>query len=357
MPRPCPRAIPCACALALALLGATAIAQTPPPGGDKLDAKALMLSGVRLLEAKDYLGALAIFKDAYARFPSAKILLNIGTTYKLLDRTADAANAYQHYLDSRDADPARRGEVADALAELDKAVGRLEISATPDDGELQIGDDWVPFAAAKLYRVPAGKFTVLARRDGYTPETRTATIAAGEKAALMFALVELPKQVVNPTIVTVHDQVSADEGPRSRFGAFALLHVSVVPKLGSAPMLGATADVTPQISVAAAFIFGPGLFSHGDTMYTVAPPPKTGVYVGGSFAFLTGQLRPRVTAAMPVFFSSGARVSLRGAGGVEFVATRNVSMTLDIGVETELNPQSDIRHLAVVPALGVVGRL
>src|SRR5262247_2293943 len=93
-----------------------AFAQQPPqPDPSKMDAKALMQTGVRLLEAKDYLGALAIFKDAYARFPSAKILLNIGTTLKLLDRKAEAANTYQRYLDSADADATKKIQVAAEL--------------------------------------------------------------------------------------------------------------------------------------------------------------------------------------------------------------------------------------------------
>src|SRR6185295_5621169 len=87
------------------------------PSGDKVDAKALMQSGVRLLEAKDFLGALAIFKSAYARVPSAKILLNIGTTLNLLNRKAEAANAYQRYLDASDADPQKKPEVATVIAD------------------------------------------------------------------------------------------------------------------------------------------------------------------------------------------------------------------------------------------------
>ena len=103
-------------AASLLVAGVASAQPKPPPSGDKTDAKALMLSGVKLLEAKDYLGALAVFKDAYARFPSAKILLNIGTTQKLLNRNAEAANTYQRYLESKDADPARRTEIERWLA-------------------------------------------------------------------------------------------------------------------------------------------------------------------------------------------------------------------------------------------------
>jgi len=71
---------------ALALVCIVTAAASAQPADNKVDAQSLMQSGVKLLEAKDYLGALAVFKTAYERFPSTKILLNIGTTLKYLDR-------------------------------------------------------------------------------------------------------------------------------------------------------------------------------------------------------------------------------------------------------------------------------
>src|ERR1043165_5361740 len=95
----------------LMVVAATMARAQPAQDADKLDAKALMQSGLKLYAAKDFLGALAVFRTAYARFPSAKILLNIGTTLTRLDRKAEAANVYQRYLDAADADPARKTEV------------------------------------------------------------------------------------------------------------------------------------------------------------------------------------------------------------------------------------------------------
>src|SRR4051812_6151318 len=155
---------------------ASAQPTTPGQSDNKSDAKALMQSGLKLLEIKDYLGALAVFKDAYKRFPSAKILLNIGTTLNLLDRKVDAANTYQRYLDAPDTDPAKRQDVANVLAEIDKTVGRLEITVTPADAEVQINDgDWVPAASTKLARIPGGQFTVRARKDKFQSEAKSAS--------------------------------------------------------------------------------------------------------------------------------------------------------------------------------------
>jgi hypothetical protein len=344
---------------ALLLVSSPVVAQPAPPaaGADKMDAKQLMQTGVKLLEAKDYLGALAIFRDAYARFPSAKILLNIGTTLRLLDRNADAANAYQHYLDSKDTDPARKSEVDGALAELDKTVATLALTVSPPDAELQFADDWVPASQAHVWRVAPGPLTVHARAKGYLPSAESVNVAAGEKKSVLIALVVEPKPV-QPAIVAGPDigieEPVYDREPRSRVGAFAVMHISVVPKLGSALLVGGTFDVTPQLAIEGALILGPGLVSSG--MATL-PPPSFGGYAGASFSFLTGTVRPKLAAGMPIFADDGARFFVRGAGGLEYVASRHLSLTAEVGLEVGLNARDDIRSTALVPSLGAVGRL
>jgi hypothetical protein len=342
--------------LALLALAHVASAQpAPAPGTDKVDAKQLMQSGVKLLEAKDYLGALAIFKDAYSRFPSAKILLNIGTTLRLLDRNAEAANAYQLYLDSKDTDPARRGEVEQALSELDRTVATLTLTITPPDAEVQFADDWLPAEKARVWRVPAGPLTIHVRAKGYLPAGESVNVAVGEKKPVLVALVVEPKPQVPVDVVHVEQPLEPVlEAPRSPIGAFAMMHVSVLPKVGSALFLGGTFDATEQLSIDAAVILGPGLVSDG--MATL-PPPKIGGYAGASFAFLTGKVRPKLIAGMPIFADDGARFFVRGAGGLEYVASRHLSLSFELGVEISLNARDDIRSTALVPSLGAIGRL
>jgi hypothetical protein len=349
----------CALVLAILAIAPRAFAQPqppPPPPQDpsKMDAKALMQTGVRLLEAKEYLSALAIFREAHTRFPSSKILLNIGTTLKLLDRKAEAANTYQRYLDAQDADPNRTKQVVAELAELDKALGIVEVIVRPVDAEVNFGDEWVPAARAKQWRVTPGSFTVRGRKAGYQDAQLTGSVTAGEKKSLTLALAEVPKQVVGVGPGDDLMVVEPAEKPRSRIGALAMVHVSVVPKLGSAALVGATFDVLPQLAVDAAVLLGPGLVSDG---MATRPPPSFGGYLGGSYAFLPGMFRPRVGAGMTIFSSEGARLQARGAGGLEVVANRNISLVVEVGAEVALNPEDDIRELAIVPSLAVAGRL
>lgn len=354
-----PRAHAAVVAASLLLPGALAVAQPQPaPPGSKVDAQSLMQSGVKLLEAKDYLGALVVFKDAYARFPSAKILLNIGTTLNLLDRKAEAANTYQRYLDSPEADPAKVPDVRAALAELDRAVGTLEITIEPADAQVQIADGaWQPAASVRAYRVEHGQFTVRARKDGFNPEAKSASIRGGEKTGVSISLTPAPVAITTggPELGgdstgalrrdDVDDQrITGPAGPRSRIGATAVAHVDVAHP-GAAGFVGVTADVTTAVQVELSAILGPSL----------------GVYPGARFALLTGTVRPVIAAGLPMFFEGGARLGVRGGGGVELQLTRNLSLIGELGVEVMFNPGEarglDIIRTAFIPAIGATARL
>jgi tetratricopeptide (TPR) repeat protein len=318
----------------------------PADASDKLDARALMQSGLKLFAAKDFLGALAVFRTAYTRFPSAKILLNIGTTLTRLDRKADAANVYQHYLDSADADPARRAEVAKVLADLDAAVAVIEPSITPRDAELQFNDeDWVPAASEPRHRVAPGPFTLRARHSAYKPGERTVTTTAGAHLPVALALIEIPPEPVAPprTALAVDGGLRATaepSAPRSRIGALAMAHIDFAHP-GAAGLVGATADLTDRLQAQVAVILG----------------ASYGGYAGASYAITGGAIRPIVAAGVPIFGSGGARVALRGAGGVELAVNRHLAVIAELGVEYFVNPEPDVSRTLFIPAIGAAGRL
>jgi hypothetical protein len=330
--------------------------QQPPPSGNKVDAKALMQSGLKLFEAGDFLGALAVFKDAYARFPSAKILLNIGTTLKELKRDSEAANVYQAYLDSPDADPAKRASVEPILTEIDRVVGKLDITVTPADAQVQVNsDDWQPAAKARRYRVVPGSFTVTARKDKFQTEAKQAQIAAGEIATISIALAAIPDPIVVPSgggIIGGGDSgVRADVETRSRFGAIALAHIDVpldrAPR-GASVLVGATGDVTANLRAQAALFVGP----KDDQKFTLV-----GAFAGASFMFMSGNVRPIASAGFPIFFHNGARFGIRGAGGVEWQVNRHVSVIAELGLEYIFNAEAMYVQNIFVPAIGASGRL
>jgi len=324
-----------------------AAAESPAP--DKLDAKALMQSGLKLYAAKDFLGALAVFRTAYARFASTKILLNIGTTLTKLDRKAEAANAYQRYLDAADSDRAKHGEVKKVLGELDAAVTLLEIDVAPSEAELQINDeDWTPAASAIRHRVAPGPVTVRARHPAYRPDEQVLRGTAGARLPVAIALAELPPPPPPPAPRIIVDQgirvatPAPVEPPRARFGLIAVAHVDVY-NLGGAGLFGLALDVTRRLELQAAGLLG----SH------------VGGYGGASLAIVPGKLRPILSAGVPILWSNGARYAVRGAGGVEIEVNRHLTLIAEIGVEHLLNPEPMLgaKPVLVVPAIGAAGRL
>lgn len=327
--------------IALVLAGSLASAQPAP---DKTDAKQLMASGLKLFSAKDYLGALAVFKEAYEKFPSSKILLNIGTTEKELGQNADAANTYQRYLDAADADAAKRPLVEKELAELDPKLAIIEIRASLADAELQIGDEpWHPAAELSKYRVEPGKITIHARKTRFQPWEKTVDLTAGASTSLSVDLIAVqapaPTMTAVPTGTGVAAQVTP-EAPPSRWGAIALAHVDIKYK-GGAGVVGATAQLVGGLSGEAAAILG----------------PSSGAYLGARYRLMTGALHPVVAAGLPIFVASGARIGVRGAGGIEYELNRHVAFVAEIGVEHVFNPQPNIAATLFVPAVGALARL
>ena len=330
--------------LAVACVATVAQAQPAPKDDSKVDAQSLMQSGVKLLEAKDYLGALAVFKTAYERFQGAKILLNIGTTLKLLGRDADAANAYQRYLEASDTDPKRKGDIEKLIAKLDKTVGKLTIAPTPSNATSTIDDDdWLHVVHGSIWRVTPDHHSLVVKADGYETKTKSLQIGAGEEVALEIQLTPIPKPVAR--IITVPAPsttvvVPEHEQPRSRVGVIVTGNFDI-PN-GGAAVVGLTADLIDRVTARAGAIIG----------------PHFGGYVGGTFSFLTNQYRPYVTAGTTVFVSNGARYGIRGGVGFEYEVNRHVAFVIEAAVEHELNPEMGASKKTVfVPAAGVVGRL
>ena len=110
---------------------------------------------------------------------------------------------------------------------------------------------------------------------------------------------------------------------------------------GAAVRLGLVADVTSRITVQGAALIG----------------PTSGAYVGGTFAFTTGDLRPIASLGMPLFFSDGARIAVRAAGGIEYAIGRHLAVIAELGVERMLNAEDGVAETLFIPAVGAVGRL
>ena len=142
-------------------------------------AAALMTEGVRQLLADQYEQALANFLEAYGKFPSPKILLNIGSTLRDMGRLADAANSYQRYLADPATGPERIAEVKDLLVKLDQDLTVLTIRVFPRGSEVSIdAGPFIPIGATLQTRVRPGIHLVRVRKgDASTAVTARFAVA------------------------------------------------------------------------------------------------------------------------------------------------------------------------------------
>lgn len=159
-------------------------AQPAPPeeqdSPEKLKARALLKEGVRQLNEGKPAQALTLFDEAYAIFPSAKILINVGRAHVVLGHPAEAADAYQRYLESPDAE-AQWIEVArDALVELDRSLGRVAIHVEGAAADVEISIDGGPWVVPRVgvLRVKPGEHVIRAR-DGERTVEQQVSVGAG----------------------------------------------------------------------------------------------------------------------------------------------------------------------------------
>lgn len=175
-----------AAVLALALAGQAEAAGGKP---EKLEAQKLLTQGNQLAGEGDFVAALRKFQDAYDRFPSPKILLNIGTTLRQLGRNVEAAEIYEIYLDDPGADPARRADLERILAELEAVVGRLRIEIDPPRATVRLDgkqlDDW---RSGDSVRVEPGEHTVIANLKGVPPAVQTVKVYARQERLVVLRI-------------------------------------------------------------------------------------------------------------------------------------------------------------------------
>jgi hypothetical protein len=205
MPRPPPsRAIALALAAALMSAAGPAAAQKPaakptPSWADKATAQRLLREGNQAVGEGDYTAALAKFEAANARYPSPKLLVNIGTTLRLLGRYPEAAAAFETYLADPAAEKTRVAEINRALKEIDALVGRLEIVVKEPDARVRLdGKELSGWKSGDVLRVNPGEHTVVAERPGLPPAVQTLRIAGAEARQITLEFTPPQRVVITP---------------------------------------------------------------------------------------------------------------------------------------------------------------
>jgi tetratricopeptide (TPR) repeat protein len=210
-------------------------AATPPTAttatadGAKARASQLLADGLVLSQEGDFAGALDKYREAYAIYPSAKLLINIGTSYRALGRQADAAESYERYIADRDAAPDRVRELRALLVEIDKLVAWATIDVNESGAQLRVDGKAIAYQGKKAtVRLDPGSHTFVAEKGELQPAIVTAALSPGQKRSISLRLAPKPKTV---TIVV-------QDGRAQRITAFAVGGAGILGVAGGAVVGG-----------------------------------------------------------------------------------------------------------------------
>jgi hypothetical protein len=362
-------------------------------------AQALMSEGVKQLKAQAYDQALANFLEAYNKFPSPKILLNIASTLRDMGRAADAANTYQRYLEDPATGSDRIAEVKELLIKLDEQLTILTVRVTPKGTDVSIdGGPFVAVGSTLLTRVRPGLHMVRARHGDATTETTVNGFEAETKdvAIEVKAPEAAPSQqpthpaeehvdgwLITGTKYGTDNPVTSERHVRTGYAGPELQPIIPHYEESDTGQIVVVPEHEPISSgvVGVLRIDGKGRGAAGGFGIAYAPSDRIelelaglrsndwGVYAGFRWRFMTGWVRPYAGGGFPMFFftddnmTSRTAVGIRGAGGIELMINGHLSIEGDVGIEHFFNvdgvyvDEKTLDATVLVPTLGVIGRL
>jgi hypothetical protein len=159
------------------------------PDAARHQAKELRDQGANAAQAHDFVVALDCFERAYAIYPSANLLFNIGVALDRLQRSERAIAAFEEFLaTATDAPAIARDFARERVRALEPRVARLTLVVSPPDAAVQL--DGVPLYASRVRPLPMapGEHVLVAIFDGRSSERRALTLTAGEEQRLTLAV-------------------------------------------------------------------------------------------------------------------------------------------------------------------------
>jgi len=371
-------------------------------------AQALMTEGVKQLQARAHNQALANFLEAYAKFPSPKILLNIASTLRDMGRLADAANTYQRYLTDPATGAERIAEVKALLLKLDEQLTILTVRVVPHGSDISIdGGPFIPVGSSLVTRVRSGLHLVRIRKadqtseltiNGFDGENKevTAALAAGgapdpapAQPTTSPGSPHVPERVeawlVTGTQYGVTDPASRTRTVHDRSDGHTV--APIVPRYelsDRGEMAPADPDDASIDSGVLAvmridgkgrgFAGGAGLaLSRGklELEIMLLKSDEVGGYLGLRYRLMNGLLRPYGAVGAPGFVfdhdetsAGGATtttrrlaIGARAAAGIELMINGHLSVQGDLGYEHFFFVDDHYEADVFVPTLGVIGRL
>lgn len=165
-----------------------------PPARDR--SRAAFVRGVEQAERGRWAEARASFAAAYALYPHASILLNLGIAeLRAGDPVSAERDLVRFFSEDRDAPPDDLASAREALSEARAKIGSILVEARPasarilvDGKPMQVVRSADADGASALARVIPGAHVVRVEADGYPSEERSVEAQASNQVRVVVAL-------------------------------------------------------------------------------------------------------------------------------------------------------------------------
>jgi hypothetical protein len=142
-------------------------------------------NGLRLGQAGELDAAAQAFQSAYQASPNYSVLFNLGQTFALLGKPAEAVDALSRYLrDGGAAIPAARREAVErSIALHSKRLGQVEFELVPANACIEV--DGQVLADSQLgasLKLAAGTHGLLFKAPGYREQGQSLLVKAGQRS-------------------------------------------------------------------------------------------------------------------------------------------------------------------------------
>lgn len=205
--------------VAVVSLPAIAAAQSAGDPNSRDQARVKLSEAATLFEARDYAGALILYKEAHAIFPSPRIQYNIGLTYEKLGRWGSAFMAFERFLRQSTDSPAQYVvHSRKQLERLSSKVAFVTLSCDVSDADVELDGDLVGRTPLPgRLAVDTGPHDIVIRTPVLGSTTRRFTAVAGQPLDLKVEVRRTgPTAVVPRTLprpVAVGAESAASQAP------------------------------------------------------------------------------------------------------------------------------------------------
>jgi tetratricopeptide (TPR) repeat protein len=167
----------CIAFVAFLLVLTTAGAASAQDEKARAEARTLAQEGAALFEKDDFGAALERFQQAYAKFPSPKLFLNIGQALRRLGRNVEALAAFERFLaEAKDANPDFVEQANAQVAELKGKLARIAVESNRIGAEVTLDEQKqgaTPLGKAIVVEPGAHRVTVTWEGESKTVEVPT----------------------------------------------------------------------------------------------------------------------------------------------------------------------------------------